>query len=317
MRPAQEPLPDTLDAAFARPLKTWLDTLALERGLSRLSLAAYRTDLIQFCTFFQETGRNGLADLDFSDVLNWQEDLYQRGYEPATKSRKITSMQGFVRFLEKQGVVREGLTARLSRPQQKRRLPKVISEEHLRQLLGFDHGDDELALRDKAALELLYGSGLRVSELAGLTPHMLNLHEGTVRVTGKRNKTRTVPLTPVTVSALGAYHQKRAQRLGKGVAAALTLPVLTDLKDKPLSRQALWGMVKKRALEAGLPIKVHPHLFRHSFATHLLDHDADLRSVQEMLGHASLTTTEIYTHVSHAKLKAAFAKAHPRYSIQG
>lgn len=312
----------TVEIAAPRPavsierlILDFLAYLELERGLSRNTLAAYRCDLLQFGEFLD---RNGLALLDSQhrDLAAFLAELARGGegraaVAPSTLARKVACLRSFYRHLRREGLIEHDPTADLRGPRKPQRLPRVLSREEVARLLGQPQGSGPLALRDRALLELMYACGLRSSEAVSLELGDLDLEEGLLRTRGKGSKERIVPIGRQAVAAvLGYLRGGRGELLGEGSQQRLLL----NRRGTALTRQGLYKIVQGHARRAGLEEKMSPHTLRHSFATHLLAGGCDLRSLQEMLGHADLATTQVYTHLSADRLKDAYFGAHPRAS---
>lgn len=296
-------------AGFADGTQAFLNTLALERGLSANTRMAYRRDLDQAAAHF---GRAGAADwraVTAEHAAAWVHALTGARYTPASLARKLTALRMLARFLVHERVREDDFTALLTGPKLGRRIPGTLSEEEVARLLAAPGGSDARSLRDRALLELFYSSGLRVSELAALTLQQIDLEHGFIRIFGKGAKERVVPVGGKARDALATYLASgRPQLVKPKTGSAFFL----NHRGLSLSRVALWMIVKKHAQRAGLTKNVKPHALRHSFATHLLTGGADLRAIQEMLGHASISTTQIYTAVEPQRLLDQHAKFHPR-----
>jgi len=308
------------DEVEAQPSKRFeslmLDFLAyleFERGLSRNTLSAYRTDLLQFGVFLAERGREATEAKpgDLSDFLAGVAagNNGEQAYSPATVNRKAACLRSFYRHLRRDELIADDPTASLSAPRRGRRLPHVLSHGEVQRLLAQPKGTDPPALRDRALLELMYASGLRASETIDLEVGNVDLEGGLVRARGKGSKERIVPVGGTAIAALRAY-------LGRGrpplVKAQGERQLFLNQRGGPLTRQGLYKIVQRYARAAGLDGRMSPHTLRHSFATHLLAGGCDLRSVQEMLGHADISTTQMYTHLSGEDLKKVYFRAHPR-----
>lgn len=280
--------------------------LALERGLSPRTVSAYRSDIGAFYAWAAEKklapGKAERSDLD--DFL-WSQR--ERGLKPASLFRKVESLKSYFGFEMLESNLAESPAETLRTPRIPARLPKYLTKEEAARLLAAPNTAQYEDVRDRAMLELLYASGLRVSELVSMKTEAANLQDGWVRVTGKGNKERMVPVHARALAAVRVYLAERERRF-KNPAAELFL----GRTGKKLSRIQFWRRLKELGVRAGIKQKLHPHLLRHTFATHLLQGGADLRSVQEMLGHADLATTQIYTHLDASALKAAHSKHHPR-----
>lgn len=286
----------------------FLEHLVIERGLAQNSLEAYRRDLARYATYLK--GRpNQATALDRVEVPRYLLVLREAGLSPRSVSRHLSAIRQFHRFLVREGHATEDPTAHLESPRPWRRLPTVLSSEEVDRLLAPREATSPQALRDQAMLEVIYASGLRVSELVGLRLADLDLTVGVVRVLGKGDKERLVPVGDVAVASLRAYLTHGRPRLEKRRASP---HLFIGRHGHGLTRQMFWQLLKRYVGAAGIMKRVTPHTLRHSFATHLLERGADLRSVQMMLGHADIGTTQIYTHLSRAHLKAIYDKHHPR-----
>lgn len=296
-------------AAFTNDIEAYLSYIALERGLSRNSIAAYRRDLDQAATFFAARGVTGWRNVTTAGASEWVQSLGTADYAAASLARKVTALRNLAHFLVREKRREDDFTALLSGPKLTRRIPGTLTEAEVQRLLGAVTGGDARALRDRALLELFYSSGLRVSELAGLMMQQIDLEHGFLRVFGKGSKERVVPMGGKAMEALGVY---LAAGRPAFVKARTGSQLFLNKDGAALSRVMLWMIVKKYAKRAGITKNVKPHGLRHSFATHLLTGGADLRAIQEMLGHASIATTQIYTAVEPQRLLDHHAKYHPR-----
>ena len=290
----------------------FLTHLALERGASRHTVAAYRGDLAQLQEFLR--GRHvEIDDASADDLEAFAGLLEQAGLAPATRRRRLAAARSLLRHRGRIGARPMDARAIVALPRLPKRLPRVLSFEQA--TLVVEHPDSApLGLRDRAALELLYGGGLRVSELTGLRPGDLDLERGLVRVEGKGGRQRIVPMGRLAADAARRYLSRGRPHLGKQQEAAA---FLLNARGRRISRQGVFGIVRSHAAAVGIEQPVTPHILRHSFATHLLERGADLRVVQELLGHASVATTEIYTHLGDGALRTAFERAHPRARRRG
>lgn len=286
----------------------FLDALWLERGLSEHTLRAYRTDLEKLSAWLDERGLAWLTlgYQDLHDYLAWR---LEQGYQARSTARLLSALRRYFQYLIREQLREDDPTARLTGPKLPQRLPKDLSEEQVEALLSEPHVEEPLELRDKAMLELLYATGLRVSELVGLTMENISLRQGVVRVVGKGSKERLVPMGEEALYWLQAYLQAaRGSLLGLQASDVL----FPSNRAQQMTRQTFWYRIKLYASRAGIQTDLSPHTLRHAFATHLLNHGADLRVVQMLLGHADLSTTQIYTHVAGERLKALHEKHHPR-----
>lgn len=317
-------------------IEDYLYYLRVEKGLSLNTCSNYRRDLYKVGNFLQDK-KTAVAECSPSDLFSfllWQKD---QGYSAKTIARYTAAIRGLYAFLVREDKRKDDPTEYISAPKAEQKLPGVLSQRQIKQLIkeqkgpggnrkrpGFKGGKankdrpelkDGLELRDKAIIEILYGSGLRVSELCCLSLNDISLSMGYIRCRGKGNKERVVPLGEPGIQVLQGYiNSLRNELLARNPKpkAEDNKTLFLNYRGKPLSRQGIWGILKKQAALAGLHARVYPHLLRHSFATHLIDNGADLRSVQEMLGHADISTTQIYTHLSRKKILEDFKKAHPR-----
>ena len=287
--------------------------LAFERGLSRNTLDAYRSDLPPFGAFLRRTGREVLA-VEHPDLTAFLVELADGAEDrppvaPATLQRKVACLRSFYRHLRREELLDRDPTAHLSAPRQGRRLPEVLTRDEVTRLLEQPRGTDSAALRDRALLEVMYACGLRASEAIGLEVTDLDLQEGVLRARGKGARERMVPIGTEAVRALRAYLQRGRPAL---VGPRQEPHVFVNVRGGALTRQGLYKIVQRHARGAGLAGRMSPHTLRHTFATHLLTGGCDLRSVQEMLGHADIATTQLYTHLSTERLKDVYFRAHPR-----
>ncbi|MEO5800025.1 MAG: site-specific tyrosine recombinase XerD [Gemmatimonadales bacterium] len=297
------------DLALAFHLTAFRDHLSLEAGHSPHTLEGYRRDLTRLVQFAVTKGVRDPVGLTTPMLREFIFLLKDLGLSGATIRRHISAVRTWFAFLAAEGLVTKDPSDRLETPKRWRTLPEVLSVEQVESLLEAPKVEEPLAWRDRALLELGYGAGLRVSELCNLGITDLLLSDGLVRAFGKGRKERLVPIGRGVVSSLAVYLHTIRPTLDKGNSKGR---VLLNARGEPLSRVGAWGIVKKRSLQAGLGKAVTPHTLRHSFATHLLEGGADLRAVQEMLGHADLSTTQIYTHVDRDYLRSVHQKFHPR-----
>jgi integrase/recombinase XerD len=291
----------------------FLAYLELERGLSRNTLQAYRSDLLQFGEYLDRRGLNVL-EVTHGDLATFLSEL-AAGVEErppvaaATLQRKAACLRSFYRHLRREGAIEHDPTAELRGPPKSQRLPRVLTREEVAKLLREPRGTEPGALRDRALLEVMYACGLRASETIGLEASDVDLDEGMLRARGKGSKERLVPIGRHAVAALRAYEQRGRPVL---VANKIETRLFVNRRGGGLTRQGLYKIVQGHARGAGLERKMSPHTLRHSFATHLLAGGCDLRSLQEMLGHSDLATTQVYTHLSAERLKDVYFGAHPR-----
>jgi integrase/recombinase XerD len=294
------------DEFLERELPTYLDHLSVERGLSPASVAAYRADLTAFGAWLaRHRLRSRLSRTELSRYLR---DQRSRGLGSRSAARSLSALRGFYAFAVAHLKHVEDPTAHLSTPRLGLSLPKAISEAEVEALLTAPDTADPLGIRDRAILELLYASGLRVSEIAGLARDRIDLDARILRVSGKGGRERLVPFGKSAAAWLTRYLDRVRPGLDRRTAAALFLSV----RGAPLTRQRLWQIIEGYGRKVGLRRRLTPHALRHSFATHLLEHGADLRALQMMLGHADISTTQIYTRISGARLKGVYDRFHPR-----
>jgi len=291
--------------ASAAIIDAFVDSLWLEDGLARNSLAAYRRDVQALADWL---GDASLYETSEADLQRYLADQFTRS-RASTANRRLATLRRFFRWALRDGKVRADPTLKLTNARMPARFPKALAEAQVESLLAAPDVETPLGLRDRAMLELLYATGLRVSELVGLRLVELSLNEGLVRVVGKGSKERIVPLGEEARSWIERYFARSRGELlgGRGSDAVF----VTQL-GAAMSRQMFWRLIKRYALVAGIDAPLSPHGLRHAFATHLLNHGADLRVVQLLLGHADISTTQIYTHVARERLKAVHAQHHPR-----
>ncbi|HTM43720.1 MAG TPA: tyrosine recombinase [Polyangiaceae bacterium] len=289
----------------------YLNHLGAERGLSRHTTENYARDLKKLCDYADSHHLSAVSDLDLAAISAWLGTLSKDGLGPRSAARHLSAARGLMRFLLREGVISADPTLLAARPRLGRRLPKPISFESVIQLLQTPDATTPRGLRDRAMLSLAYAAGLRVSELTQLKFADLDLQRGVVAAFGKGGKRRLVPLGEVALGHVEAFLATRSNNRS-GAPLARDATVFATPRGKPFTRQMFWKLVRRVAQKAGLPEMMHPHRLRHSFATHLLQGGADLRSVQTMLGHVDISTTAVYTHVSVDHVRAAHRKAHPR-----
>jgi len=291
-------------------LDRFSDGLWLNDGLARNTLESYRRDVGQFAAWLHESSGRALLDAASSDLqrhLAWQ--VGTRHAKPRTTGRLVSSLKRFFQFAVREGLRADDPASALESPKLPRSLPKSLSEAEVESLLQAPDVGTAQGLRDRAMLETLYASGLRVSELVGLKSVQVNLDMGVVRVLGKGSKERLTPLGEEATDWIVRYQEEARPRL---LGARKSDALFVTARGAPMTRQAFWALVKRHAIRAGIGRSISPHTLRHAFATHLINHGADLRVVQLLLGHADITTTQIYTHVARERLKALHAKHHPR-----
>jgi integrase/recombinase XerD len=334
-----------VERRFEHLVLDFLAYLEFERGLSRNTLDAYRTDLLQFGRFLDEREVSAL-EAKPSDVADFLQALARGGAlgngggappgsasasdrggtasadaaagrppaSPATIHRKSACLRSFYRHLRREGLLDTDPTATLSTPRRSRKLPQVLTRGEIEKLLSQPRGTEPAALRDRALLELMYACGLRASEAIGLELLDVDAQEGVLRARGKGSKERIVPIGKAALKALRIYLERGRPALVKGTPEP---HLFVNFRGGQLTRQGLYKIVRRHAVTAGLADRMSPHTLRHTFATHLLAGGCDLRSVQEMLGHADVSTTQLYTHLSSERLKDVYFRAHPRATVRG
>jgi integrase/recombinase XerD len=305
----EHPMPTVTASPAVALIDAFCDQLWLQDGLAASSLASYRRDLGQWAAWL-DTHASSLLAAQRSDVEAFLANQYRHNAKASSIARRLSSLRRFYGLQLQQGVLKADPTLRVRAPKLPRRLPKNLTEAQVETLLGVPDTSTTLGLRDRAMLETLYATGLRVSELVGLRLTQVSLDMGVVRVVGKGSKERLVPLGEEAIGALQRYlTDARPVLVGKGKSDAVFLTA----RRGPMTRQAFWTLIKRSATKAGISsASLSPHVLRHAFATHLLNHGADLRVVQMLLGHADITTTTIYTHVARERLKKLHARHHPR-----
>ncbi len=295
----------TTEAAIDR----FIDVMWLERGLARQTLDAYRSDLVLCAQWLREKQDASLLEVTPAQLMTYFGFRFGEGCKSSTAARLRSSLRRFFRHGLREGWVASDPTLMLAAPKTRRKLPDTLSESDVDRLLAAPDVETVLGLRDRAMLEFLYACGLRVSELVGLTAADMNSRQGVVRVVGKGRKERVIPMGEDALVWVFEYSQRSRPVLVAGRPCEALFP---SLRGEFMTRQTFWHRIKKYALEAGISKPLSPHTLRHAFATHLLNHGADLRAVQLLLGHSSLSTTQIYTHVAKYRLQQMHARHHPR-----
>lgn len=288
----------------------YLVYLTAERGLSKATVSAYHTDLVKYQEYLQQNGVEDLLSVTREELLSYISYLSAEQEKSASISRKISSLRSFYKFLMAEEYISFEPTEYLERPKAEKKLPVFLTEEDLLKLLHAPDTDTPAGFRDRTMLELLYATGIRVSEMMNLDTKDINLDIGFIRVFGKGSKERIVPVGKEAMKYLKEYLISTRNILAKPHLSGMALFV--NQKGSRMSRQGFFLLLKKYGKQAGITKNISPHTLRHTFATHLIEHGADLRSVQEMLGHSDIVTTEIYTHVSRSKVKEVYEKTHPR-----
>jgi len=290
-------------------INEYLDALWLQRGLSENTLAAYRRDLAQTEQWLINNKRsNRLIDASADDLGAFNATRSEQGLARRSAARWLSSVRGFYRYFLREQRLQQDPTQHLEHPKQARELPRSLGASDVENLLAAPDIETTIGLRDRAMLELLYASGLRVSELIALQLVSVNLRQGVVRVVGKGNKERLVPVGETALDWLQRYLREARQELLPAGGSVL----FPSRRGRTMTRQTFWHAIKRYALAAGIQKDISPHTLRHAFATHLVDNGADLRAVQMMLGHSDLSTTQIYTHVAQQRLQSLLREHHPR-----
>ncbi len=297
-----------VSARDRQAIESFADALWVERGLSDNTLEAYRADLLGLAKWLNGAG-NGLLGATRGDLLAYLSHRVKVGARPRTTARLLSSLRRFYRYLVREGRIQADPSARIDAPKLGRALPQTLTEAEVGMLLESPNIDDPLGMRDRTMLELLYATGLRVSELVNLNDDQINMRQGVVRIIGKGNKERLVPMGEEAIDWLQRYIESARPQLTRGRASEYLFP---SRRADRMTRQTFWYVIKRHAERAGIRKHLSPHTLRHAFATHLLNHGADLRVVQMLLGHSDLSTTQIYTHVARERLKVIHQRHHPR-----
>ncbi|PKL84195.1 MAG: site-specific tyrosine recombinase XerD [Ignavibacteriae bacterium HGW-Ignavibacteriae-3] len=292
-------------------VKEYLAILQYEKNLAGNTTDSYKNDLTKFIKYIKEAGITDLDNVDANNLFDYLKLQRELGVDSSTSARYVSSLRGFFRYLETNRYIQKNPTDKLTPVKIGRKLPAVLSFAEIEKMLNAPDVNDVGGLRDKAILETLYSSGLRVSELVNLKLNDLYFEDEVVRVLGKGSKERIVPLGSSAIEWLKKYLLNSRPHLEKK-STTQNFVFLNQKRGTKLSRMAIWNIVKQYASKAGITREIHPHTFRHSFATHLLEGGADLRAVQEMLGHADISTTQIYTHIDRNYIKQVHRDHHPR-----
>lgn len=295
--------------ALIAQVNQFLDYLASECGLSQNTIQSYRHDLTAFVLYLDESRCSGFQSVTADTVLAHMVRLKEKGLHANSVARALVTIRMLFRFLWAEGKIPENATSLLESPKLAKHLPEVMTEREVTALLATPDASRTRGLRDRAILELLYATGARVSEVSRMTLDSLHLELGYVRCLGKGSKERIVPVGEQAAAAIREYLASARPVLLRGRNVEWLFP---GARSAPLTRKAIWQILKKTALKAGIGRRISPHTLRHSFATHLLEHGADLRAIQEMLGHADIATTQLYTHMDRSRLKAIHRRFHPR-----
>lgn len=291
-------------------IDAFVDAMWLESGLSKNTLSAYRSDLKQFSLFLgQLAGEHSLLSVTQAEIQKYLAQCLATGVKASSSSRILSTLRRFYRYQVRENILQEDPCSHVMSPKLGRTLPKSLSESDVESLLNMPDVNKPLGLRDRAMLETLYASGLRVSELVELQINEINLSVGVLRVVGKGGKERLVPIGEQANDWIERYLLTARSSL---IKQKVSDEVFVTTRGSGMTRQAFWHLIKKYALQAGIKNALSPHTLRHAFATHLLNHGADLRSIQMLLGHSDLSTTQIYTHIAKQRLQSMHAKHHPR-----
>ena len=296
-----------------REIEFFAEYLTVERGLSANTLAAYRHDLESAAEFLEDSGVTSWDKCTYDDLMDVLEDLHSQGFETSSIARHLVSLKVFFRYLAQEELISVNVTEVMDSPRLWKILPDFLSESEVGKLLNSfnPRSDDPLEFRNRVILELLYSSGLRASEAATLPLRAIDFEKELLRVEGKGSKVRLVPVGKPALRLLKKYVSEIRPELA-GEKGAFQSALFLSVRGKPLDRERVWQVVKIAAERSGITKNIYPHILRHSFASHLLANGADLRAIQEMLGHADISTTEIYTHVESGRLLAIHRKFHPR-----
>lgn len=289
-------------------IEEFIDYLDVERGLADNTLESYSRDLRHYSEFVQKM-RSDEDNVSRATIIAYLLHLQKQGRAASTIARRLAALKSFYQYLLREQKVDHDPTENLESPKQKKRLPRVLTIEEIERLLEQPDGREPAGLRDRAMLELLYATGIRVSELVSLDVGLVNPESAAVRCVGKGGKERIIPVGSVAIRALIDFLTRGRPKLVRDPEEPA---LFVNQHGRRLTRQGFWKILKKYAIQAGITKEITPHTLRHSFATHLLENGADLRAVQEMLGHADISTTQIYTHVTKHRLKDVYARAHPR-----
>lgn len=292
-----------------RVLKDFISYLSVERGLAVNTLESYQRDLVKYLNYLKKQRLDRFEDASRKIISQFLMEEKEKGLSPATLTRNLASIRSFYNFLLQEQIVQRNPAAETESPRREKKLPQVLSFQDVELLLEQPKTGNPIGLRDKAMLELLYATGIRVSELVALSINNINLKTGFLRCEGKGSKERMIPLGSMALFSLQEYLQFGRPKLLKIINEKA---FFLNQHGSRLTRQGFWKIFKKYALKAKISKEITPHTLRHSFATHLLENGADLRSVQEMLGHADISTTQIYTQITKRKIKEIYNQTHPR-----
>ncbi|MGB9839914.1 site-specific tyrosine recombinase XerD [Thermovenabulum sp.] len=290
-------------------LDSFLDFLVVERGLSNNTVLSYKNDLNQFINFLKNNGVKTFNEVNRANIISYLLFLQRKKRASSSILRSLAAIKTFYHFLLRERIIEEDPTYNLDTPKLEKKLPRVLTVEEVEKLLASPDKEDLWGLRDRTMLELLYATGIRVSELISLKVEDVNLEMGYLKCMGKGSKERIIPIGSVATSFLNLYINEIRKKLLKNKECDY---LFFNHQGKSLTRQGFWKIIKKYARRANINKEITPHTLRHSFATHLLENGADLRSVQEMLGHSDISTTQIYTHLTKSKIREVYDRTHPR-----
>ncbi|MBI3193700.1 MAG: site-specific tyrosine recombinase XerD [Ignavibacteriae bacterium] len=291
-------------------LSSYLNFLNFEKSVSKNTYQSYHLDLKRYLAYLDSDGITSIENITDDFISSFLASLYDLGLSAKSVARNLSAIKGFHKFLVREGITKHNPTENVETPKLARKLPDVLHQHEIEKILSQPNTTELLGIRDKAMLETMYACGLRVSELITLKQSDVYPDDGFVRVFGKGSKERIVPIGKSALQWIQTYKEKVRLNLGKLSRGRDVL--FLNARGRPMSRMAVWNIVRENTVKAGIKKEVHPHTFRHSFATHLLEGGADLRAVQEMLGHADISTTEIYTHIDREYLKEVHRTFHPR-----
>lgn len=291
-------------------LKEYLATLKIEKNLSENTINSYKSDLTSFLNFITQSGIDDLSDIKTTHITSFFKLLKEAGLNETSAARYFSSLKGFFKYLYRNEYIKTNPVERISPPKISRKLPEVLNVREINLILEQPNVKDTIGLRDKAILELFYACGTRISELINIKVNDLFLSEEVIRVFGKGSKERLIPIGSSAIKWIIEYLKKSRPLLVKNIKSENYL--FLNQRGTKFSRMGIWKIVRQYVKQAGIEKNVHPHTFRHSFATHLIEGGADLRAVQEMLGHSDISTTQIYTHIDRDYIKLVHKKFHPR-----
>lgn len=290
-------------------LSSFLEYLSVERGLAKNTIVAYNRDLKSYITYLRTKDITDINSSNRAIIVAYLLEMQKKGKASSSISRACAAIKAFYHFLFREHIIREDPTVDLDTPKLEQRLPKVLNTQEVKKLLSQPDTTNPLGIRDKSMLELLYATGMRVSELISLSIEDVNLETGFLRCMGKGSKERIIPVSSIALKCLQEYILTAREKLLMGKK---TKVLFLNRQGNPITRQGFWKIIKRYSKQAGINKKITPHTLRHSFATHLLENGADLRAVQEMLGHADISTTQRYTHLTRSRIKQVYDKTHPR-----